>query len=207
MDKERQLLDVLGNARDLGFLGPGPVEDHLNHALAYMDLIGSDWSGRAVDLGSGGGVPGLVLASFITGSNWVLVDSQERRAEFLGSSIKKLSLEQRVSVLSERAEAVGRNLTHRHQYDLVVARSFASPPITAECAAPLLKQGARLIVSEPPIEEKKAGRWPAEGLSLLGLKLELVSSEIPSLALIRSTDLCTDKYPRKTGIPVKRPLW
>ncbi len=207
MDKGRLLLDVLGNARDLGFLGPGPVEEHLNHALAYIDLIGSDWSGRAVDLGSGGGVPGLVLASFITGSNWVLVDSQVRRAEFLGSSIKRLSLEQRASVLNERAEAVGRNRTHRHQYDLVVTRSFASPPITAECAAPLLKQGARLIVSEPPIEEKKAGRWPADGLSLLGLKLELVSSEVPSLAIIRSTDLCTDKYPRKTGIPLKRPLW
>ncbi|MGK2957270.1 MAG: 16S rRNA (guanine(527)-N(7))-methyltransferase RsmG [Acidimicrobiales bacterium] len=201
------MLEVLGQARELGFLGPGPIELHIDHAMAYAKPLGEGWSGRAVDLGSGGGVPGLVLALVYPDSEWTLVDAQERRATFLASAISSLSLEKRVYVMHERAEVFGRDPIHRHTYDLVVARSFSAPPVTAECASPLLKKNALLVVSEPPAGEGVTYRWPEVPLALLGLQLENLLPGPPALALIRSRELCEEKYPRRTGIPSKRPLW
>ncbi len=207
MNLGESIIKVLEQAREQGFLGPGPVEFHRDHAMAYTKPLGEGWSGRALDLGSGSGVPGLVLALVYTDSEWTLVDSQERRATFLRGAIETLSLGRRVDVLHERAEVVGRNPCHRHAYDLVVARSFAAPPITAECASPLLKNNGFLIVSEPPAGEESDDRWPEVPLASLGLGLEALLPGPPALAVIRSLELCEEKYPRRTGVPSKRPLW
>lgn len=195
------VVGVLEEARGLGFLGPGPVEPHIAHALGFAAAF-SVPPGRFVDLGSGGGVPGLVLAELWPDSRAVLLDSMERRTGFLAAAIDALGWGERIEVVRDRAEVYGRE--HRSEFDAVVARGFAPPPVTAECAAPLLRVGGLLVVSEPPEE---AARWPAESVAELGLEgLGSVQTEA-RYQVLRQITLCPEKYPRRVGVPGKRPLW
>lgn len=205
------LLELLAESRQLGFLGPGPVGPHEDHALAFASLI-DEPPARALDLGAGGGLPGLVLAARCwPATRWTFLDAQERRTTFLRRAADRLGLGDRVDVILARAETLGHDPAHREGYDLVVARSFGSPPVTAECGAPLLRVGGRLVVSEPPGDET-ARRWPTTGLAVVGMgPAELV--EVPmddaTIHLVRSTKLVPveDRYPRRVGIPAKRPAF
>ena len=205
------LTEVLEGARTLGFLGPGPVGPHVDHAAAYLSLLDVGGGGPFLDLGSGGGVPGLVLACLLPGSRWVLLDSMVRRTGFLEEAVVRLALDERVHVLTARAEDVGRDPAHRMHYRGVVARSFAAPPVLAECAAPLLVRGGVAVVSEPPADpgatEARPGRWPGDGLSSLGLRLDHWEPGPPSLVRLRQADRCPRTYPRRVGVPSAKPLW
>ena len=209
---------MLEEARSLGFLGRGPISDHLRHARGFQEAVESSGPvpARAVDLGSGGGVPGLALALAWPTSRWSLVEASQRRSAFLVGAVAELGLEARVEVVAERAESVGRDQTTRGQADLVVARGFGPPAVVAECAAPLLCVGGRLVVSEPPPGTVKSGpsaRWPRAGLAPLGLE-PVEGEERPPEAdtaggfqVLRQVSPCPSRYPRRTGIPAKRPLY
>lgn len=198
-----ELLGLLDEARRLGFLGPGPVRDHVHHAAAFVSALEGLPPGRALDLGSGGGVPGLILALARPSWRWVLLDAGSRRAAFLQRAVEALDLGDRVAVVTGRAEEIGRHPAHRHHSELVVARSFAGPAVTAECAAPLLAVGGRLLVSEPPAG---GDRWSEVGLHTLGLR-RTSPARAPHLATFLQERRCPDRYPRRTGVPSKRPLW
>ena len=159
--------------------------------------------GTVVDLGSGGGVPALVLALACPGLSWVLVEVRQRRAQWLATAARRLGLGDRVTVRTERAEQVGRG-PWRGSAAAVTARSFGPPAVTAECAAPLLERGATCWVSEPPTAEP--ARWPHDGLLLLGLARR-ASGEPPGWAGLDLIRPCPDDYPRRVGIPAKRPLF
>jgi 16S rRNA (guanine527-N7)-methyltransferase len=165
-------------------------------------------SGRIVDLGSGGGVPSLVLALRYPGSRWLLVESQRRRAAFLVEAVEQLGLADRVDVREARAEEVARS--ERGEATVVTARSFGPPPVTAECAAPLLRVGGWLVVSEPPAsgdEHRSSMRWPSDGLALLGLEVVARPPGDFRFVVLRSATPCPPAYPRRVGVPAKRPLW
>lgn len=198
------LKTVLEQSRHWGFLGPGPVEQHLRHALGYAPALGT--VSRVLDLGSGGGVPGLVLALVLPETRFVLLDANVRRCAFLRSAVDHLALGERVEVAEGRAEDLARAAGLRHSFDAVVARSFGPPATVAECAAGFLKAGGFLLVSEPP--EAQSSRWSATGLALLGLALgERLEAEGGTLQVIRVTEPCGEKYPRRNGVPAKRPLF
>ena len=158
---------------------------------------------RALDLGSGAGVPGLVLAVHWPESSWVLLDAGERRTLALRSALEQLDLVGRVEVVWGRAEDVGRDSSHRGAYDLVTARSFGPPAVTAECGAPFLRPGGMLAVTEPP---DASSRWPAVGLAELGL-VPGRSTESPRAQLLLAAEACSSRYPRRVGVPTKRPLF
>ena len=198
------LADVLEEARSGGFLGPGPVAPHIDHALGFAAAIGDRTPAQAVDLGTGGGVPGLVLALHWPGSRWAFVEAQARRASFLADAVDRLGLGDRAEVVHERAEVVGRMPERRGQASLVTARGFASPAVTAECAAPLLEVGGVLVVSEPP---EDGDRWPAEGIPALGLGPAEIATDEARYAVLRAVSTCPDRYPRRVGVPGKRPLF
>lgn len=201
-----RLLGVLERARELGFLGPGPVEDQLEHALGFERMIAAlpgPATGNAVDLGSGGGVPGLVLALTQASRTWLLVDAMVKRVAFLEAAVSELGLADRVSVVLERAETFGR--THRGRATLVVARSFGAPAVLAECAAPLLQIGGHLVVSEPPGGDP--ARWPSAPLAALGLQFERLEVGPPSFALLRQIAPTPATVPRRVGLPGKQPRW
>jgi 16S rRNA (guanine527-N7)-methyltransferase len=208
---------VLAEARDLGFLGPGPVEAHLDHAAGFVEVVrglasggptgaGRSWPERAADLGSGAGLPGLPLALCFPGCSWLLVESSVRRAAFLRQAARWLGIEDRVEVAEERAEVVARSPGWRGRFDVVVARSFGPPAVVAECGAPLLAAGGYAVVSEPP--GGMPSRWPAAGLGLLGMApVATVAAEAGAYQVLRQEDRCPDRYPRRVGVPAKRPLF
>lgn len=193
---------VLEEAQERGILGPGPVEAHLEHAQRFVAAIEPDLPRRALDLGSGAGVPGLVLASHWNRSRWVLLDAAERRTVFLAEAVKTLGLGDRVEVWRGRAELLAHEPERRASFDLVVARSFGSPAVVAECAAGFLSMGGRLVVSEPP--NVVGTRWPDEGLARLGMELVSVGEGVAVVARVRP---CPAVFPRRVGVPAKRPLF
>lgn len=204
---------MLEEARQLGFLGPGPVKAHLDHAEGFATAVATSCDGgvaalpaRAADLGSGGGLPGLPLALTFAGCRWALVESMARRAQFLRRAVEMLELGDRVEVVEVRAELVGHSPTARGAFDLVVARSFGPPGVVAECAGPLLRVGGRVVVSEPP--GGAPARWPVDGLGILGMTPgpALVAGGA-AFQLLCQEGPCPDRYPRRVGIPAKRPLF
>lgn len=198
------LLTVLETVKGEGALGPGPVEDHLDHALDWAGVLPTPT--RFIDLGSGGGLPGLVLALAFPEAQAVLLDARSRRIESLERSIEVLGLRARVSVHLGRTEEAGREPGLRGAFDLAVARGFGPPPATAEAAAPFLMSRGTLSVSEPP--EARPDRWPATGLEALGFApAEILRSGAAGFMVTRLVAPCPDRFPRRTGVPEKRPLW
>jgi 16S rRNA (guanine527-N7)-methyltransferase len=199
-----RLLDVLEEARTRGFLGPGPVEAHLDHATALAELAGPT-PGTFLDLGAGGGVPGLVLAELWSGAGGVLLESRPRRCAFLEEVLEVLGLAGRLLVACGRAEDLARDPGHRASVELVVARGFGPPAVTAECAVGFLRPGGRLVVSEPPGSATE--RWPEPGLDQLGLAGPEIRRAGDVTAAILTLVASDERWPRRSGIPAKRRLW
>ncbi len=197
---------MLAEGQHLGFFGPGDMERHVEHAERFL-LADLPTRGFALDLGSGGGVPGLVLALATPGVKWVLLESALRRTAFLERAVTLLDLDGRVTVVRGRAEEFGRLEERRTLFSLVTARSFGPPPVVAECAAPLLAEDGLLVVSEPPDADPER-RWPAEGLALLGLERgRLLGDERGHVRELWRRGPLDDRWPRAVGVPAKRPLW
>ena len=202
------LLEILEEARTRGYLGPEPVERHLEHSTSLADAIGP-FDGTFLDLGSGGGVPGLVLAMHWPRAHGVLLESQLRRCAFLETAIARLGFGQRVTVRCGRAEHLARDPELRGALDLVVARSFGRPSVTAECGVGFLRGGGRLVVSEPPEGTTDVGeRWPPEGLAQFGLGTPLlVRSKGAGAVVMAAQGPPDDRWPRRDGRPTKSPRW
>ena len=209
--EHRLLLAVLTAARERGFLGPGDPAAHLHHAVVMARVaegaLGADLGPESFcDLGTGGGVPGLVMAVRWPASRCTMVESSRRRCESLRESVGLLGVDDRVEIIEARAEEVARDERWRERFPLVVARSFGVPPVTAEVAAGLVEVGGLLVVSEAP--EGADDRWPAGELGLLGFAgAEIARQQGASFAVVRKTEKVADRWPRRVGIPAKRPLW
>lgn len=204
---------MLERGRARGFLGPGALLPHVRHALGFCRVLERECGipASVLDLGSGGGLPGLVLAERWPGAEVVLLEGLATRAEFLRRSLGELDWGPRARVWGGRAEEAGRSEL-RGTLPAVVARSFARPAVTAECGAPLLAPGGVLVVSDPPAEAEGDGpgapdRWPAEGLARVGLVGRAAEAEGFSYRVLRLTGTCPDRFPRRVGVPAKRPLF
>jgi 16S rRNA (guanine527-N7)-methyltransferase len=166
------------------------------------------FSGEFLDLGAGGGLPGLVLLDLWPSATAVFLDAQERRCRFLRESIETLGWEDRVEIRVGRAEVLSRAAELRGRFDLVVARGFGPPPVTAECAVAFLRPGGRLSVTEPPDDASTGSRWETGGLATLGFGAasvrRAVRAGVAEMILEQPVD---DRWPRRDGVPGKRPLW
>jgi 16S rRNA (guanine527-N7)-methyltransferase len=193
---------VLSDGQTRGLLGPGAVGPHIDRSLDVGGILRAPPQ-VALDLGSGGGLPGLPLALAWPATQWILLDGRDGRAEFLRQAVTKLGIDERVRVIAERAEIAGRGEL-RASVDVVVARSFGRPAVTAECGSPFLRREGLLIVAEPPGEND---RWPAEGLAQLGMRRGIRATEPSSVQVLVQERLCPARYPRRVGVPGKRPLF
>lgn len=198
------VLPWLEESRDFGFLGPGELGVHIEQGEAFAVLVDSGPCGHLADLGSGGGVPALILAAVLPDRPMLLIESNLRRAAFLERAVEALSWVERVLVLTERAEVVGRS-SWRGLCAVVTARSFGPPAATAECATPLLQIGGLVVVSDPP--DQSENRWAplggvALGLSSVGRRLGGFNFQ-----LLNKTSACSDRFPRRVGVPAHRPLF
>ncbi len=215
------LSEVIGEARTLGFFGPGAIDVQLRHADGFVSITRShvaSQEARVLDLGSGGGLPGLVVASDWPEAHLTLLDANGRRAAFLRQAVTRLGFSDRVSVVQARAETAGRAPDLRGQFDAVLARSFGRPAVTAECAAPFLRPEGWLVVSEPPkpsgespddVAESSgpSTRWPTGPLAELGLEpIQAVHAEF-AYQVLRQKVSCPDRYSRRDGVPARKPLF
>jgi 16S rRNA (guanine527-N7)-methyltransferase len=228
------LLRSLLEARDLGLLGPGSVEVHREHSIGFSEALRQEWSspqrafdlefapgarGEGVsllDLGSGGGVPGMIIAEHWPAANVAVLDSSKKRCELLTRWIEESGWASRVTVLCGRAEDLGRNPELRGTFDAVVSRSFGPPAVTAECASPFLRVDGLLVVSDPPANSPSPGaagrvpdqlRWPPTPLRQLGLDPLREITKPFHFTILRQVEACPERYPRRSGMPAKRPLF
>lgn len=201
--------DVLHRAQELKFLGSMRVLDQVTHAQGFATVIRQHLLGEVTmvhDLGSGGGIPALVLAREFPLAIFHLIERGQKRAEFLANAAVSLDMADRVHVHECDAESAGRT-DLRTSATVVTARSFAPPAVTAECAAPLLAPRGLLVVSEPP--ERDPSRWPAPALSELGLEIVADRQVVDgaSYQVLRKVGPTPARYPRRATTTRKRPLW
>jgi 16S rRNA (guanine527-N7)-methyltransferase len=209
VESEASLLEVLAGAQAQGFLGPGDPRAHLTHAKGFVEAALSQLGeppAAFADLGTGGGVPGLVLALCWPEARGSLVESSTRRCAVLLESIRRLGLDDRVDVVEGRAERLGHDPALREQFDLVTARSFARPAVTAEVAVGFVRKGGLVVVSEPP--EPAPERWPDAPLDELGFgPMIAVEAEGAHYACFRKIRKAAQTMPRPVGRAGKKPLW
>jgi 16S rRNA (guanine527-N7)-methyltransferase len=190
VETDDRLSSVLADAQRLGFIGRGPIPAAVEHAGRFAAATPRD-AERAVDLGSGGGLPGLVVAVERPHLHVVLLDASERRTTWLQRAVHRLDLGERIEVVAARAEEFGRDPAWRGHFDVVYSRGFGPAAVTAECAAPLLRVGGTLIVSEPP--EPDEDRWDLGWLDTLGLER---ADDAAGLALLRQVRPSPRRFPR-----------
>jgi 16S rRNA (guanine527-N7)-methyltransferase len=199
---------ALEESRARGFLGPQPIEPQIAHASGFAQCWEAfqETPPRALlDLGSGGGLPGLVLLD-----HWncraVLLDSMVKRSSFLREALAWPDAPPGGEVVVARAEEAARWPEFDDQFDLVTARSFGPPAVTAECAARFLKVGGVLIVSEPPSEGPEE-RWKSEGLARLGFVDRGRTRFGAAYEVLVKEKPTSQEFPRASGTPKKHPLF
>jgi 16S rRNA (guanine527-N7)-methyltransferase len=185
---------------------------HLLDALAALPLLDALAPNMAMDLGSGGGVPGIPLALARSDIHWTLVDSVAKKADALRRFAESLGLGN-IEVIAERAETLGRSPAHRAGYDLVAARACAGLPVLAELALPLLRTGGALLAWKGRLdddsEEVRGGRAAAAQLG--GGSPRLLPTGLAALGdhtfvMVPKEGPTPARYPRRPGEPRRRPL-
>lgn len=169
-----RLRSVLASLQAYGAIGPTSLDAAIAHADRFVRALPTG-PVRVVDLGSGGGLPGLVIAARRPDLTIVLVERRQRRADLLQRAVGALGLgaEVRAADVAELAATDG------GAFDVVTARSFGPPLVTAGWAARLLRPGGVALISEPP--DAPGNRWPSAQLEALGLRDEGVTDGIRHL--------------------------
>lgn len=164
---------------------------------------------KVIDIGTGAGFPGVPLKIYKPEYKLTLLESQKKKIYFLEELIKILNLSD-VEIIWERAENLGKNPDHREQYDLVLARGVAKPNIVLEYALPFVKINGIFLgqATEKSIIEWENTEKITEILGgIIEDKIQISFNNITRIFLkIRKIAKTPDKYPRKPGIPEKRPL-
>jgi 16S rRNA (guanine527-N7)-methyltransferase len=191
-----------------------PEEVRIKHFLdslsCLLALRGSKMK-RIIDIGTGAGFPGIPLKILCPGINLTLVESVGKKAAFCEYIIQTLSLEN-VEVLQARAETLGQEPRHREKYDWAIARAVAVMPVLAEYLLPFVCVGGKALAMKG--QEAPAEVHASEGaIQILGGHLrQLIPVTLPGIAETRHLVIfdkiaaTPEKYPRREGIPNKRPL-
>lgn len=164
---DRVLVEVFRSAQRRGDLGSRSIDWVIEHSREFVRAL-DGVTGRVVDLGSGAGVPGLVVAVDRPDLDVVLVERRRHRADRLELARGRLRLD---NVSVQCVDASGLLRDEPSSFDGVTARSFASPDRTLQIAAGLVRPGGRIVISEPPPEIERWDEWIDEA----GLGVEMVS--------------------------------
>ncbi|HEU0072950.1 MAG TPA: 16S rRNA (guanine(527)-N(7))-methyltransferase RsmG [Dehalococcoidia bacterium] len=187
---------------------------HVAESLALGRLLDAHGlladGSRVIDIGAGGGLPGIPLRIAWPGIVLTLLESVGKKCRFLEGLARDLALDS-VTILEGRAETYGHDAAHREQYDLVVARAVAPLPVLIEYALPFLRPGGRLaaVKGSTALTEIDAS---VAALSELNARLYDVPVFQPphgqpqTAVLIEKLSPTPARYPRRPGIPSKRPL-
>lgn len=184
-------------------------EIKLKHFQDSLSILPYIEGGTLVDVGTGAGFPGLPIAIERPDVFVTLVDSLEKRVKFLQCVVETLGLPN-VKCVHARAEDFGRDPEYREQFDYAAARAVASMPVLLEYCLPLLKNGGRFLAMKGAnASEEKFDK----ALDILGGRLiqkdtfTLEHSELQRcIFVVEKNRQIPSKYPRKAGLPTKKPL-
>jgi 16S rRNA (guanine527-N7)-methyltransferase len=185
--------------------------DSLTCALPSLDALSAGTSWRCIDVGSGGGLPGIPLAITFPGLQVTLLESAGKKAAFLREVVADLGLTS-VTVQVGRAEDAARERAERDAYDLVVARALAPLPVALELCLPFSKPGGITVLPRGSdlAGQLADGEAAAEQLAArLRPPLPLEDADLPpgrSLVVADKHGPTPDRFPRRAGMAAKRPL-
>jgi 16S rRNA (guanine527-N7)-methyltransferase len=224
-DAQLARLDQLGAALREGnrrmnltrIVDPAEIEtrhflDSLSAAMPLLDRLKANAPLRLVDVGSGGGMPGLPLKIAFPALRVTLVESIGKKAAFLKETVEQLGLHD-VEVLADRAETVARDQRHRDAYDWATARAVGSLPVVIELCAPFLAPGGLLVAQRSgDLDTELTQAAPAFKALHLWSRVP-IWIDLPGLEGSKHGLIVGEKYaptpatyPRRPGIPHKRPL-
>ncbi len=183
--------------------------DSLTVALAWQPLTpNADF--RLIDVGTGAGMPGIPLKILLPDIRLVLLDSIAKKAAFLHHLKHKLGLDN-VEIVVGRAEEVAHLTQYREKFDIVLARGVAPLPTLVELTLPFCTIGGSFIAQKKGAAEPEISQ-AAKAISLLGGKLREVKgidleefTDQRQLIIIDKVSPTPQQYPRRPGIPAKRP--
>ena len=184
----------------------GMLEKHFIDSLLLTKVINDDEK-SFIDVGTGAGFPGLVLAIYYPEKKFLLVDSVRKKIEFINEVIKELNL-QNVTTSFERAEELIKD--KRESFDVALCRGVANLRIISEYMIPFIKVNGRFLPQKLNLNEVEESK---NALKILNSKInktfefKLPESKDTRIILeIIKLQKTNVKYPRKVGIPVKKPL-
>lgn len=185
------------------------LNKHVEDSQVLLKFVSLE-NKKVIDIGSGAGFPALVLAMSSSLKHLTLVESDLKKSEFLKRVIKELALDN-VEVLRERAEEIGQNELYREKSDYCTSRAVAPLNIMLEYSLPLLNLGGKAYMwkGRNYAEEIEASET---ALKLLGGSIEeifhynLLEERDRVIIAINKTSETASKYPRRVGVPSKRPL-
>ena len=189
---------------------PDVMVKHFLDSLSCLISI-SQLPSDVIDIGTGAGFPGLVLKIAQPDIHLMLVETTQKKAEFLNHMIQKLALSN-TAVIAERAEIIGQQANHRERYSLAIARAVASLSVLVEYLLPLVQLNGFMLAQKGASAQEEV-EAAGNAISLLGGQhIETKPITVPNmdairnLVLIKKTQPTPDKFPRRPGIPSKRPL-
>jgi 16S rRNA (guanine527-N7)-methyltransferase len=184
---------------------------HFLDSLTVAPLIG-DHPSRLIDIGSGAGFPGVPLKIACPGIDLTLVESVNKKAAFLHHLVDRLKLD-RLEVVAGRAETLAHDERYREQFDIAICRAVAGLATLAELSLPFCAVGGRFIAmkkggigDEVASSEKAIDMLGGKLAGVRPVELDEFGGDERSLVIIDKLSPTSDKYPRRPGIPRKRPL-
>jgi 16S rRNA (guanine527-N7)-methyltransferase len=186
------------------------IEKQIFDSLFLLTRMEFKPGSRILDLGSGGGLPGIPLAVCSEDNIFYLLDANQRKISFLEETVRALGLIN-VNVIGGRAENYGRNHVFRESFNYILSKAVARMPVLVELALPLANLGGEIIFYKGPglKEELSEAR---KALALCGGEVakcwsySLPSGESRSLLIIKKIKPTPDQYPRSDGKPAQKPL-
>ncbi|HET9096694.1 MAG TPA: 16S rRNA (guanine(527)-N(7))-methyltransferase RsmG [Candidatus Baltobacteraceae bacterium] len=194
---------LLETNRRFNISGADTPEELLPHLLDSLSIV-PYVQGPLIDIGSGGGLPAIPLA-LAAGIQITMVESTTKKAAFLEAALGMLGLEGRV--IPQRAELAGRDPALRERFACATARAVSSAPTVLELAAPFLRVGGVAVLQRGQMQDRERNAV-VDAAPMLGAEL---AHEIPldgerRVLLVRKVERTPQRFPRRTGVPEKRPL-
>ena len=187
------------------------ISKHFIDSLLAAAAAGMNEAENIIDVGTGGGFPGVPLAIIFPQKNFVLMDSLNKRLKVIDTVCGKIGITN-VTTLHGRAEELSRNKAHREKYDVCVSRAVANMSTLSEYCLPFVKKGGYFLAYKGPNSEEEVAA-AANAVKLLGGAVESYTEAMFSdfefshhIICVKKIKETPAKYPRKAGIPSKEPL-
>lgn len=184
---------------------------HFLDSLSILSALDVPHGARLIDVGTGGGFPGVPLRIVRPDLRLTLLEATTKKIVFLQHLASALALTD-VTFLNARAEAVGHMPEHRERYDIATARAVALLPILVEYLLPLVRVGGQCVAMKGESAEREASE-AANALHILGGEVSRIAPiHLPNVAephylvIITKVKPTPSRYPRQVGVPAKKPL-